>query len=131
VEFLAGELDRDGGIADAPLAREQLEAFVMTQFLLAVPNSYTDLLEGYATRVRSGRLQPVLSYMENHADQPLTPNDLARVGCMSVRALHATFQQELGVSPMAHLRRIRLDHVHSELLRGIAPHPRIGEVAMR
>ena len=50
VEFLAGELDRDGGIADAPLAREQLEAFVMTQFLLAVPNSYTDLLEGYATR---------------------------------------------------------------------------------
>ena len=131
VEFLAGELDRDGGITDAPLAREQLEAFVMTQFLLAVPNSYTDLLEGYATRVRSGRLQPVLSYMENHADQPLTPNDLARVGCMSVRALHATFQQELGVSPMAHLRRIRLDHVHSELLRGVAPHPRISEVAMR
>ena len=26
---------------------------------------------------------------------------------MSVRALHAAFQNELGVSPMAHLRRIR------------------------
>ena len=131
VEFLARELDRDGKITGTPPAREQLEAFVMTQFLLAVPNSYTDLLEGDATGSGSGRLQPVLSYMEDHADQPLTPNDLARVGCMSVRALHATFQQELGVSPMAHLRRIRLDHVHGELLRGVAPHPRISEVAMR
>ena len=130
VEFLARELDRDGGIIEAPLAREQLEAFVMTQVLLAVRNSYTDLLEGFVTRPRPARLQLVLSYMETHADQPLTPGELARVGCMSVRALHATFRDELGVSPMAHLRRIRLDHVHADLLRGAEP-PRIGDVAMR
>jgi len=130
VEFLARELDREGGIIATPLAREQLEAFVMTQFLLAVPNSYTDLLEGFVTRGRPTRLQAVLAYMETHADQPLTPGELARVGCMSVRALHATFQQELGVSPMAHLRRIRLDHVHADLLRG-AEAQRISDVAMR
>ena len=80
VEFLARELDRDGGITETPLAQEQLEAFVMTQVLLAVRNSYSDLLEGYVTRARPARLQPVLSYMENHADQPLTPGELARVG---------------------------------------------------
>jgi len=130
VEFLARELDRDGGITETPLAREQLEAFVMTQVLLAVRNSYTDLLGGFVTRARPSRLQAVLSYMETHADQPLTPGELARVGCMSVRALHATFRHELGVSPMAHLRRIRLDHVHAELLRGAEPH-RISDVAMR
>ena len=117
VEFLARELDRPGGIAETPLAREQLEAFVMTQVLLAVPNSYSDVLEGYVARSRPSRLQAVLAHMETHADQPLTPGELARVGCMSVRSLHATFQHELGVSPMAHLRRIRLDHVHAELLR--------------
>ena len=50
VEFLARELDRPGGIAETPLAREQLEAFVMTQVLLAVPNSYSDVLEGYVAR---------------------------------------------------------------------------------
>ena len=69
--------------------------------------------------------------MDTHADQPLTPGELARVGCMSVRALHATFQDELGVSPMAHLRRIRLDHVHAELLRSPDPEVRISDVAMR
>lgn len=129
VEFLARELDRPGGIVETPLAREQLEAFVMTQVLLAVPNSYSDILDGYVNRPRPARLQPVLTYMETHADQPLTPGDLARVGCMSVRALHAMFQSELGRSPMAHLRRIRLDRVHGELLRATAE-PRVSDVAM-
>jgi transcriptional regulator GlxA family with amidase domain len=48
--------------------------------------------------------------MEQHADEPLTPQELARAGCMSVRTLHSTFQQALGESPMSYLRRIRLDH---------------------
>jgi AraC-like DNA-binding protein len=130
VEFLARELDRDGGITDTPLAREQLETFVMTQVLLTVRNSHTDLLAEYVAPERPSRLRPVLTHMETHADEPLTPNDLARVGCMSVRALHATFRQELGLSPMAHLRRIRLDHVHAELLRTTSS-ARISDVAMR
>lgn len=131
VEFLARELDRPGGLAETPIAREQLEAFVMTQVLLAVPNSYTDQLSGYAPRARSSRLRPVLAYLEDHADQPLTPGDLARVGCMSVRTLHASFQHELGMSPMAYLRKLRLDRVHAELLRRTNPEVRISDIAMR
>ena len=61
MRFLARELDRPGGIADAPLAREQLEEFVMTQLLLVVRNSYTDLLGNPVDRVRASRLRPVLS----------------------------------------------------------------------
>ena len=103
----------------------------MTQVLLAVPNSYTDLLEGYVSRAAPSRLRAVLTYVESHADQPITPGELARIGCMSVRALHATFQHELGVPPMAHLRRIRLDVVHGELLRRTDPDVNISDIAMR
>jgi AraC-like DNA-binding protein len=131
VEFLARELDQPGGIAETPLAREQLEAFVMTQVLLAVPNSYSDVLEGFVARARPSRLSAVLTHMETHADQPLTPGELARVGCMSVRSLHATFQHELGRTPMAHLPRIRLDHVHADLLRTGQSDVRISDIAMR
>jgi transcriptional regulator GlxA family with amidase domain len=101
----------------------------MTQVLPAVRNSCTDLLEG--ARTRSSRLQPVLAYLRTHADQPLTPEDLARAGCVSVRTLHAVFQQELGMSPMAYLRRVRLDHVHAELLRAPRSSTRVGDVATR
>ncbi|MCW0215412.1 MAG: helix-turn-helix domain-containing protein [Pseudonocardia sp.] len=131
VEFLAAELDRPGGLADMPLAREQLEAFVMTQLLHAGRHQFSGDLLGPAEPARRGRLAPVLEYMENNADEPLTPQELARVGCMSVRTLHATFQQELGESPMSYLRRMRLDHVRGELLRSDPATVRVTDVAMR
>jgi AraC-like DNA-binding protein len=131
VEFLARELDRPGGLGEMPLAREQLEAFIVTQLLHAGRHRYSDALAAPADPVRRGRLGPVLEYMEQHADEPLTPQELARVGCLSVRTLHATFQQELGESPMSYLRRLRLDHVRAELLRGHPADVAVTEVAMR
>ncbi|QJY47553.1 helix-turn-helix domain-containing protein [Pseudonocardia broussonetiae] len=131
VEFLARELDRPGGLAELPLAREQFEAFVMTQLLHTGRHQYSDDLRAPAEPLRHGRLQPVLDYMEQHADEPLTPQELARVGCMSVRTLHASFQQALGESPMSHLRRIRLDHVRAELLRSDPSVTLVTDVAVR
>jgi AraC-like DNA-binding protein len=131
VEFLARELDRPGGLADMPVAREQLEAFVMTQLLHTGRHQFADELAAPAEPVRHGRLAPVLDYMEQHADEPLTPQELARAGCMSVRTLHATFQQALGESPMSYLRRIRLDHVRAELQRSDPSLVRVTDVAIR
>ena len=131
VRFLAAELDRPDGLAEMPLAREQLEAFVMTQLLHAGRHPYTDALRAPAEAVRLGRLAPVVEYMEANADEPLTPQELARVGCMSVRTLHASFQQTFGESPMSYLRRIRLDHVRAELLRSDATQVRVTDVAMK
>ncbi|MCM3850062.1 helix-turn-helix domain-containing protein [Pseudonocardia sp. DR1-2] len=131
VQFLARELNRPGGLAEMPIAREQLEAFVMSQLLYAGRHQYSDALAAPDDPVRRGRLGPVLDYMEQHADEPLTPQELARVGCMSVRTLHASFAQELGESPMAYLRRVRLDHVRGELLRSDPTVTGVKEIALR
>lgn len=131
VRFLAEELNRPGGLAEMPLAREQLEAFVMTQLLHAGRHQHSDTLLSPPDTVRLGRLAPVVEYMKANADEPLTPQELARVGCMSVRSLHASFQQALGESPMSYLRRLRLDHVRAELLRSDAGEVRVTDVAMK
>jgi AraC-like DNA-binding protein len=131
VEFLGRELDRPGGLADMPLARDQLEAFVMTQLLHAGRHQFSDELAAPVDPVRRGRLAPIVAYMEAHADEPLTPQELARVGCMSVRTLHASFQAAMGESPMAYLRRMRLDHVRAELLRCDPATTGVTEVALR
>jgi transcriptional regulator GlxA family with amidase domain len=94
----------------------------------------TDTLErGQRRRERSARprLAPVVAYLEAHADEPLTPQELARVGCMSVRALHAAFQQALGETPMSYLRRVRLDRARAELLRSDPARVRVTDVAVR
>ena len=131
VQFLADELNRPDGLAEMPLAREQLEAFVMTQVLYVGRHPFSDVLRAPAEAVRLGRLSPIVEYMEANADEPLTPQELARVGYMSVRTLHASFQQTFGESPMAYLRRIRLDHVRAELLRSDAYQVRVTDVAMK
>lgn len=131
VRFLADELNRPDGLATMPLAREQLEAFVMTQLLHAGRHQYTDALRAPAEGARLGRLAPIVEYMQAHADEPLTPQDLARVGYMSVRTLHASFQQSFGESPMAYLRRIRLDHVRAELVRSSSSEVCVTDVSMK
>jgi transcriptional regulator GlxA family with amidase domain len=103
----------------------------MTQVLLAARNPFTEVLTGSAQPATGSPIASVLDHMERNLEKRLTPRDLARVGCMSVRGLHAAFQRDLGVSPMAHLRRMRLDHVHADLLHGPARVMQVSDVAMR
>ena len=131
VQFLASELDRPAGLAAMPLAREQLEAYVLTSLLHAGRHQFSDALSGGENARRLGRLAPVVQYIDDHADGELTPEVLARVGCVSVRTLHAAFQQQLGESPMAYVRGIRLGRVRAELLESDPQQVRVADIAMR
>jgi transcriptional regulator GlxA family with amidase domain len=78
-----------------------------------------------------GRLAPVLQYIEANADSDLTPEVLARNAGVSVRTLHAAFHEQLGESPMAYVRRIRLGRVRAELLRSDPSKVRVTDVAAK
>ncbi|MFD0856828.1 AraC family transcriptional regulator [Actinomadura adrarensis] len=131
VRFLAAELDQPGGLAETPLVREQLESYVLSSLLHAGRHRFSEVLLGNEEARRLGRLAPVVRYIEENADGHLTPEILARVGCVSVRTLHAAFQERLGQSPMAYVRDIRLGHVRDELLRSDPQRTRVADVAMR
>ena len=131
VRFLCTELDRPDGLAAMPRAREELEAFVLTSLLHAGVHQFTDALLGRERTRTLGRLAPVVDHIEAHADADLTPEVLARVGCVSVRTLHAAFQAQLGESPMSYVRRIRLARVRAELVAADAGDTRVTDVAMR
>ena len=115
VEFLARELDRPGGLADMPLAREQLEAFVMTQVLLAVPHEHSAQLATPTAPAQRTRVGAVVELIDAHPDQPLTLVDMTRVAGVGARALQAGFRETVGMAPLAYLRKVRLDRVRAEL----------------
>jgi len=131
VQFLAAELDRPGGVADLPLARAQLEGYVLSALLHAGRHQFSDALAGREDDRRLGPLAPVLEHIEAHAGAELTPEVLARVGCVSVRTLHAAFRERLGTTPMAHVRAVRLERARAELLRGDPGTTSVTEVATR
>lgn len=68
----------------------------------------------------SERLRVALTYIQEHAQGEVTLADIAAAAGMSPRGLQQSFNRSVGVSPLAHLRNVRLDAVH-EALRSADP----------
>ncbi len=58
----------------------------------------------------------LLEWIEAHLHTPITPTDLSRRSCYSVRNLQYLFQERFGCSPMQWVKKRRLRAVHRELL---------------
>lgn len=131
VQFLAAELERPAGLAAMPLPRAQLESYVLSALLQAGRHQFSAALAGAEDDRRLGPLAPVVEYIEAHADAVLTPEVLARVGCVSVRTLHAAFRERLDTTPMGYVRSVRLERARAELLRADPATLSVSEVAAR
>lgn len=78
------------------------------------------------------RVRRVLELIDSAPGAALTVADLARCAGVSERSLHAAFRRQLGTSPMAYVRRLRLKQAHDELLRlDPASGAKVTDVALR
>lgn len=78
-------------------------------------------------------LQRAVAFMAANADSAVTVADVAAAAFVSVRSLQMMFRRHLGVTPMAHLRRIRLERAHEDLRADRGPRAAltVAEVAHR
>jgi AraC-like DNA-binding protein len=81
-----------------------------------------------------GRLMPVdlrrvLAYMEENAHTDISVWDIARAVDLTPAGVAYLFRRHLGSTPMAHLRRIRLDRAHRELVESDRSRATVGRVA--
>jgi AraC-like DNA-binding protein len=60
-------------------------------------------------------LRQAVAYLETNPDLDIGVTEVAAVCHVSVRALQLAFRRHLDTTPMAYLRQVRLDRVHSEL----------------
>ncbi|MEU7584722.1 AraC family transcriptional regulator [Micromonospora sp. NPDC049230] len=65
----------------------------------------------------AGPVRRAVSFIETHADEPITVTQIADAARVTPRALQAAFRRQLGTTPMAYLRRTRLDRAHRDLLK--------------
>ncbi|MCH5677000.1 helix-turn-helix transcriptional regulator [Streptomyces gilvus] len=116
ISYLRDHVLADPGVSEHPLivstAAQHLAATVLATFpntAVAEPTS-SDRLDAHPVALRRA-----LSYMDDHADEPLTVADIAAAAHVTVRALQYAFRRHLDTTPLAHLRRIRLAHAHQDL----------------
>ncbi|MBZ6077426.1 AraC family transcriptional regulator [Microvirga puerhi] len=115
--YLSSELSAPFSlIRDIPAARQQLEQMAITGFLLSHRHSYTDALLRPQQAVAPFYVKRAEAFIEAHFAAPLSLADIAAHAGVSARSLQNGFQNFRGMTPMAFLRSVRLQHAHRALL---------------
>jgi AraC-like DNA-binding protein len=63
-----------------------------------------------------GTLRRAMEFIESNADRDIGLPDIAAAAYASSRSVQLAFRRYLDTTPMAHLRRVRLERVHEELV---------------
>lgn len=131
VRFLQTQIDQPGGLLGSPLAREQVESYVLTCLLLGVRNSYSDELDQPDGCHRPAAVRRSTEFVESHLDEVLTVSRLAREVGVTARTLQISFAEHLGMSPSTYIRAARLTRVHADLVAGCPEDMSVTERAAR
>jgi AraC-like DNA-binding protein len=114
--FVHQQLADPAAGATHPLVEAQLVELVAATALAAFPN--TTMSWGYLRSpgaVAPAVVRRALAFVDGHASLPITVTDIARAAGVGPRALQLAFARHLGCSPMAYVRRVRLEGAHREL----------------
>jgi AraC-like DNA-binding protein len=128
VQLLRGELERRDGLVVSRHVTVQLEELAMTGLLLAQPSNYSSHFELEPAAAPTRAVRRAVDFMQAHATEPLTVGAVAAAAGVGSRALQAAFRRDLGTTPTAYLRELRLDRAHEEIARGGAT---VTDVAFR
>ncbi len=101
-------VDALGGVPEA----------LVTALLATVPNSHSERIERAAERSEPAAVRRAAKAMREQPERSWTPQQLAALSGVGVRALQAGFQRTYDRGISRFLRELRLDQVRAELLRG-------------
>ena len=117
VSTLRRALARCGPGGPSPVLTAEVEHSLVSALLFGQRHNYTDAIFATPALPSSRVVGRVVELIESSTDTAFTVADLAAFAGMSERSLHAAFRRRLGASPMAYVRRLRLERVREELLR--------------
>jgi len=120
----------DGILARSPKASALLSEAAMQLILENVPHRLTNRLSRHPVDAPPRHVRRAVEYMRANLHLPLTIADIAGNAGISGRLLQSGFRRIHGTTPVAYLRKIRLEAIHDELSRPENLLP-VSEVALK
>ncbi|MFE5340568.1 helix-turn-helix transcriptional regulator [Isoptericola sp. NPDC056578] len=129
--YAAQSLTRDAEALSSAVLQSSLAHHVALSLLHAFPNVALDDQGRAAERVLPPVVRRASAYIDEHAHEAITVDDVAAAVHVSTRGLQAAFRRSLGATPGDALRRARLDGARRELLDGDPEVVTVAAVARR
>jgi AraC-like DNA-binding protein len=123
------DLEQTGSVLWNPLAGSMFEQFITTALLLSHPHNHSRALERLNKALAPRGVRRAIDYMHSQLHAPVTLADIVAASGVPGRTLLKHFKDWRGISPMRHLRNVRLAHVRQALLRA-SPDESVTEIAM-
>ncbi|WP_203989528.1 helix-turn-helix transcriptional regulator [Virgisporangium aurantiacum] len=76
-------------------------------------------------------LRRAISFIDDNAHRDISAADIAGSAHVTIRSLQLAFRRHLGSTPMAYLRRVRLERAHQDLVDAEAGTVTVGAIAAR
>ncbi len=115
---------------DDPLIETTLTRHAVMTTLSTFPSTFSDALASEPRLSAPAVVRRAVEYMDAHAHEPITVDDVAAAVHISTRGLQYAFRRSLDTTPTAYLRRVRLDGAH-RALRNAGPGDTVSSIARR
>ncbi|HEX4247143.1 MAG TPA: helix-turn-helix transcriptional regulator [Pseudonocardia sp.] len=116
VNYLRGLLANEEA-AVQPLIRGNAARLLAATALATFPNTaVVDPTAQERHDATTVTVRRAIAFIEEHAHVDISLADIAAAANVSIRAVQFAFRRHLDTTPMAHVRAVRLDRVHQELL---------------
>lgn len=130
MQFVARELDDGAGAACSRRVQENLEQMLIRVLLEAQPNQIAESSDYKGTAIAPRCVRRVERYIEEHLGENVTVETMIDASGVSGRTMFSTFKQFRGVSPMAHLRNLRMRQIRRDLIEA-EPSARVTDILTR
>ncbi len=118
--------------AAEPLLMSTAERLLAAVTLATFPNNaLTDPTSEDSHDAHPATLRRAVAFIDDNAHLQITTADIASAADVTVRAVQLAFRRHLDTTPLAYLRRVRLEKAHRELLAADPAHTTVTEVAYR
>lgn len=103
------------GVQGMQLWSEDYENFLIKALLLSQENNYSGMLRALCNQYEPEYLRKICEFIRQHAHENICADDLHRIAGVSKTKLYQEFQHYYGTSPLAFLRKYRLQQIYKIL----------------
>lgn len=126
MRYVSADVLSEPEVVDSPLVLRAVQRHVIVTALQTFPNSTLAGPDAPAGRAAPAAVRRALDFIDEHAAGDIDLTAIADAAHVGPRALQRAFRRTLDATPLEHLRSVRLDRAHADL---VAADPGVDTVA--